>query len=96
MGAQSSHQLPYSLYGIKLRAVRRQKLQLEPFPVFFQEWLYQNGMMISRIVKNYHHKTASRSTASQEVFKEALKGHGIKFLLKLDYQAPSAYVHRTE
>ena len=85
MGTQSSYQLPYSFYGIKLRAVRRQKLQPESFPVFLQGWLYQGGVVISGIVQQYHHKTASGSTASQEVFKETLKGHGIKFLFKLGY-----------
>jgi len=83
MGTKSSCKLPCSFYWIKLRAVGRQKLQSEPFPVFLQEWLYQSGMVISGIVQNYHNKTASGSCVLQEVFKEALKGHGVKFLFKL-------------
>ena len=61
MGTKSSCELPHAFYWIKLRAVGRQKLQPEPFPVFLQGMVLADGMMISGIVQNYHNTTASGS-----------------------------------
>jgi hypothetical protein len=89
VSAKATNQLPDSLDGIELRAVRREKVKAQAMAMLIQPGLEQAGVMPPGVVENYDHLFPSPQLA-QDLLQEDEKGLGTELLGSLGYQSPVA------
>jgi hypothetical protein len=83
-------ELPYPLNGIKIRAVRRQKIQ--PEKIILR--MAGDRVMIASIVGDGYHVPAAVGAEALKISVEGMKGHGIKsFCLPLEDKLPIPQAH---
>ena len=77
MGAKAAGQFPYPLNRIQLWTVRRKKIEAEEFAVFPQPRLKESGVVITRIIEDYHHLPSPPIT-THHLLKKGLKTVGVE------------------
>ena len=80
MGATPASQFPNSFYRVELRAIRRQKVQLEMIGAAFAIFLVQLSIVIASIVRNGDHLFPGMATCPSELFEKFFKRFRIEFL----------------
>lgn len=65
MGTLVTCEFPHPFYGIQIRAIRWQKVQLHNVSVFMQPWLQMAGMVPPRVVHNDQHLSVLPSVTHQ-------------------------------
>lgn len=85
VNASSSQKLPYSLYGIELRTVRRKKIKAEVFRDLFPPLLVKFGVVVAGIVGNDNDLTSRSLAAFLEFAKEIPTSLGVKVSVRFGH-----------
>lgn len=80
MQGEAAGQLPDALYGVELRTIRRQEVELEAFGfgALLSPWLVENRVMISDVVDNERDAPTTLGCDGPPLFQEGMEGHGIE------------------
>jgi hypothetical protein len=95
MGTLVTREFPHPFYGIQIRAIWWQEVQLHDVSVFMQPRLQLPGMVPPRVVHNDQHLSVFSSVAHQ-LFQEQLKRGRVKGFFAARHKASVLNANRSE